>query len=223
MFQSNGFHGLLAALILSVAGFAISPATAATCQSISFANGGFNGTGNPCPADTIFSNTPDPTTDSAPNLQDKSVNGSPLLGSFTGAGTFPGTGNIGDFTITSVGGLTGTWAYAADPGDIFPKWVEISSGSNWFLILLPNTLAGATSGNWSTCPSGLGGGLCLQNPPGNAAQALSHIAFFDGVEPPGGSPPAVPLPGALPLFVSGLGGLGLLGWRKRRKAKTATV
>ena len=30
---------------------------------------------------------------------------------------------------------------------------------------------------------------------------------------------AAPLPAALPLFASGLGGLGLLGWRRKRKAK----
>ena len=30
-------------------------------------------------------------------------------------------------------------------------------------------------------------------------------------------PPAVPLPGTLPLFASGLGALGLLGWRRKRK------
>ena len=29
---------------------------------------------------------------------------------------------------------------------------------------------------------------------------------------------AVPLPGALPLFATGLGALGLLGWRRKRKA-----
>jgi hypothetical protein len=31
---------------------------------------------------------------------------------------------------------------------------------------------------------------------------------------------ATPLPAALPLFVSGLGALGLLGWRRKRKAAT---
>ena len=30
-----------------------------------------------------------------------------------------------------------------------------------------------------------------------------------------------PLPAALPLFATGLGGLGLLGWRKKRKAQAA--
>jgi len=28
-----------------------------------------------------------------------------------------------------------------------------------------------------------------------------------------------PLPAALPLFATGLGGLGLLGWRRKRKAQ----
>jgi hypothetical protein len=32
---------------------------------------------------------------------------------------------------------------------------------------------------------------------------------------------ATPLPATLPLFATGLGGVGLLGWRKKRKAATA--
>jgi len=31
-------------------------------------------------------------------------------------------------------------------------------------------------------------------------------------------PSTVPLPAALPLFATGLGALGLLGWRRKRKA-----
>jgi PEP-CTERM motif len=31
--------------------------------------------------------------------------------------------------------------------------------------------------------------------------------------------PATPLPATLPLFATGLGGLGLLGWRRKRKAQ----
>ncbi|HWY88018.1 MAG TPA: hypothetical protein VNX28_14900 [Gemmataceae bacterium] len=35
--------------------------------------------------------------------------------------------------------------------------------------------------------------------------------------------PATPLPAALPLFATGLGALGLLGWRRKRKADIAAV
>jgi hypothetical protein len=37
----------------------------------------------------------------------------------------------------------------------------------------------------------------------------------------GGGVSAVPLPAALPLFATGLGALGLLGWRRKRKAQAA--
>jgi endo-1,4-beta-xylanase len=42
---------------------------------------------------------------------------------------------------------------------------------------------------------------------------------IDETSPP---PSAVPAPAALPLFATGLGALGLLGWRRKRKAQVAT-
>ena len=42
--------------------------------------------------------------------------------------------------------------------------------------------------------------------------------FIDAVSVTTPSVPDVPLPAALPLFATGLGALGLLGWRRKRKA-----
>ena len=39
----------------------------------------------------------------------------------------------------------------------------------------------------------------------------------------GGTLPAVPLPATLPLFATGLGALGLLGWRRKQKAKALSA
>jgi hypothetical protein len=44
--------------------------------------------------------------------------------------------------------------------------------------------------------------------------SLYSIQFSDGIS---NGIAATPIPAAMPLFVSGLGGLGLLGWRRRKK------
>ncbi|MGZ5866501.1 MAG: hypothetical protein ACXWKC_14070, partial [Xanthobacteraceae bacterium] len=44
---------------------------------------------------------------------------------------------------------------------------------------------------------------------------------LDDVSVTGPSVAETPIPGALPLFASGLGALGLLGWRRKRKAVAA--
>ncbi len=41
--------------------------------------------------------------------------------------------------------------------------------------------------------------------------------------PPGGPGVATPLPAALPLFASGLGGMGLFGWWRKRKARAVAI
>jgi len=68
---------------------------------------------------------------------------------------------------------------------------------------------------------------------GSNALSLDFSATFVLTEAhetsPSGFPRAVfgldisptPLPAALPLFAAGLGGLGLLGWRRKRKAQVS--
>jgi hypothetical protein len=55
-------------------------------------------------------------------------------------------------------------------------------------------------------------GLTLGPNPGGTMTGLLTAQVTD---PPG----AVPLPAALPLFASGLGGIGLLGWWRKRKGR----
>jgi hypothetical protein len=53
-----------------------------------------------------------------------------------------------------------------------------------------------------------------------AAKGTDTVGISSG-EVGGPSPPPIPLPGALPLFATGLAGLGLLGWHRKRKAVDA--
>ena len=58
--------------------------------------------------------------------------------------------------------------------------------------------------------------------PSFALASLYSVVLSDGVgnevPPQFGEPIATPLPAALPLFATGLGVWGLLGWRRKRKA-----
>lgn len=62
----------------------------------------------------------------------------------------------------------------------------------------------ATFDYFASCPGGCGGTGWFGN--------LQLIYTYD---PPGDA--VTPLPAALPLFATGLGALGLLGWRRKRK------
>ena len=55
------------------------------------------------------------------------------------------------------------------------------------------------------------------DPGGDNSNGLDNVTLTDR----GPSTSPVPLPGALPLFATGLSALGLLGWRRKRKAHAA--
>ena len=74
---------------------------------------------------------------------------------------------------------------------------------------------------WSVAgPGHLNGNQNSQNSQGTNNQNGQGDDKSDPPDPPGAPVSSVPLPSALPLFASGLAGLGLLVWRRKRKHST---
>jgi hypothetical protein len=85
-----------------------------------------------------------------------------------------------------------------------------------------NTLFSCTGDCLTTQSQGPGNDQFLLTFPALTSLVLSTNSpgFFDQIKQiqiSGTGVSAVPIPGALPLFATGLAGLGLLGWRKRKK------
>jgi hypothetical protein len=98
--------------------------------------------------------------------------------------------------------------------------MEASPGANsvevYYTITLPSSTFSILAGGSPTVS------LTLQGP---GLGVLGTTTFngaaldFSTVTIDTGTGTATPLPAALPLFATGIGGLGLLGWRRKRKAQ----
>jgi hypothetical protein len=114
------------------------------------------------------------------------------------SGPFTATGNDG---ITTASGCCGEGASKFGTMNL-----ETGSGSINPIII---TLTAGSGNSWANA-------LAVLTPDSKGFEALA--AFGTGIQDGGF---ATPLPAALPLFATGLGGLGLLGWRRKRKAAAA--
>jgi hypothetical protein len=141
----------------------------------------------------------------------------------TGSG--PDTLSVFNFPTAIIGGTTDNWTITL-PGitlsslDLPQVWIEKpgDTGFNVLSIIGPNELSLVSE----TTNPGTNDNFCGTGSPLNPG-----VTCFIGSDGLGNdyfasiSEITTPLPAALPLFATGLGGLGLLGWRRKRKAQAA--
>lgn len=135
-----------------------------------------------------------------------------LLGSAVFFGTNPGSYDSLSQTITTTPGDSYTISFNLNFDDTTNQGFIVDFGTSELLNLL-NT---GTSKLYTFDVDASGSSSALDflgyNVPSNTF--LSDVSVTpDEV--------ATPVPAALPLFAAGLGGLGLFGWRKKRKAASA--
>jgi len=151
-------------------------------------------------------------------LQPKTANAD-ITFNFTGTCTLDCTGTVTatlDLQNYTIGNPLNNMNFVsfAYHSSVFPN-ITVNGGNFGGLFGQFNSLPGAASVNIiSIRPSQF---QFISATDGTWCAALS-CSGDDGVNGTWSVAPAVPLPGALPLFATGLGALGLLGWRRKRKA-----
>lgn len=131
----------------------------------------------------------------------------------------PGSSQLGSWTVSASGQFGSTNDTVVTIGAI--SGINLTSGVSYWLLVRPTDPNGTTFDVWnlnSLSPLATGNMTGYTDTTQNPNSLMTRdLPAFDVL----GTAGATPLPTSFPLFASGLGALGLLGWRKKRKTQTA--
>jgi hypothetical protein len=136
---------------------------------------------------------------------------------------FEGTAQYGDPYTTIQGGFSATYTFGSPQASLQMLWgspdayntIEFLNGSTPVFTL--------TGAGLHPTTFGLGHDLVTFTDTTGSFTAvvlsstLNAFEFADLISTPVGSQGTTPLPGALPLYVAGVGIMGFVGWRRKRK------
>jgi hypothetical protein len=140
------------------------------------------------------------------NINPLSLNASITLNLVTGDGTGGASVATRTFTLSDAD-ANSTYFPPASFYDVDFSGTPLTIGAMYTALLSTTTDRWGVTSNGNT----YGGGQIYIS---GIASPLGDLTF----RVIGETPPAVPLPTALPLLATGLGVLGLFGWRRKRKA-----
>jgi len=135
--------------------------------------------------------------------------------------------NFGDVTVGTTKTIALTATFTVDPGFDFLFWIApivvsapFSSGScgSTSTCVVDVSFSPTTTGDFTDPAVFFGEEAGVVGfPPSFETPSLTSTLELEGVGVAAAPPAATPLPATLPLFATGLGALGLLGWRRKRK------
>ena len=197
-----------------------------------------NGTNSPTTSNPLvnFGFTVSPGPASGTFVIDVLVpNNEPHPSSFAITGTLSGTATLFSVSPWTTGNLASFLGISASPnngiGAYLPSTQALDPGATGFFVYQANlgttTLQGPSNPNVNPLLN-ISSDLPLAsyivgflNEGTDAAPNWIATANSGAIFETRSPPLATPLPAALPLFATGLGALGLLGWRRKRKAQAA--
>lgn len=131
-------------------------------------------------------------------------------------GTFDYSGSFSNIDITMIGAVLTGKIFNFDQGSTATQLFAGDNNNDYLVLNFAQPLP--TIGGNDAIASGCIFSTTGSPDPAGCIPFFDTFKFFGSVE---SLDSATPLPAALPLFASGLGALGLLGWRRKRKAASA--